>query len=62
MEGGGCLVALLGAILILISWAVIAIKEKITPSKPPIDNTTEHMKTIMNLPDAKARRKYLKRR
>lgn len=52
--------ALLGAILILISWAVIAIKEKVTPSKPPIKDTKEHLQKVMSLPDKKSRQKYLK--
>lgn len=52
--------ALLALILILIAWAIIGIKEKITPSNPPIENTSEHLKTIMSLPNQRARQSYLK--
>ena len=52
--------ALLAVVLILIAWAVIAIKEATKPTLPPIDNIQEHCKTIQQLPDKKARQKYLK--
>jgi hypothetical protein len=52
--------ALLAVVLILIAWAVIAIREALKPTLPPIDNIQEHCKTIQQLPDKKARQKYLK--
>ena len=52
--------ALLALILILIAWAIIGIKDKLTPSNPPIENTEEHLKIIMSLPNQKARQHYLK--
>ena len=52
--------ALLAVVLILIVWAVIGIKEALTPANPPIEDTKEHCKKIMQLPNQKARQKYLK--
>lgn len=52
--------ALLALVLILIGLAIIGAKGKLTPKNPPIENTTEHLKTIMQLPDQKSRQKYLK--
>ncbi|SCX78227.1 hypothetical protein [Ruminococcus sp. YE282] len=52
--------ALLAVVLILIAWAVIAIRDATKPTLPPIDNIQEHCKTIQQLPDKKARQKYLK--
>lgn len=52
--------ALLAVVLILIAWAVIAIREATKPTLPPIDNIQEHCKTIQQLSDKKARQKYLK--
>lgn len=52
--------ALLAVVLILIAWAVIAIREVTKPTLPPIDNIQEHCKTIQQLPDKKTRQKYLK--
>ena len=52
--------ALLAVVLILIAWAGIAIREATKPTLPPIDNIQEHCKTIQQLPDKKARQKYLK--
>lgn len=52
--------ALLAVVLILIAWAVIAIRDAAKPTLPPIDNIQEHCKTIQQLPDKKARQKYLK--
>ena len=52
--------ALLAVVLILIAWAVIAIREATKPALPPIDNIQEHCKTIQQLPDKRARQKYLK--
>lgn len=49
-------------VLILIVWAVIGIKETLTPSTPPIENLDEHIKHLQSLPDQKARQKYLKSR
>jgi len=50
------------AIVILLIWAGIVIKEKLTPSAPPIDNLDEHVKHLSSLPNKKARQKYLKNR
>lgn len=50
------------AIIILIIWAVIALKEKLTPSSPPIDDLDEHLKHLSSMPDQKDRQKYLKNR
>lgn len=52
--------ALLIVILILIVWFIIWLKDKLTPTNPPIDDMQEHLKTIQRLPNQKARRKYLK--
>ena len=52
--------ALLAVVLILIAWAVIAIRDATKPTLPPIDNIQEHCKTIQQLPDKRARQKYLK--
>lgn len=49
-------------IVILIIWAVIALKEKFIPPAPPIENLDEHLKHLSSLPDQKARQKYLKNR
>lgn len=49
-------------ILILLVWAVVGIKEALTPSSPPIENLNEHTKYLSSLPDQKARQKYLKNR
>lgn len=47
-------------IVILLVWAGIALKEKLTPSAPPIEDLDEHTKYISSLPNQKARQKYLK--
>lgn len=52
--------ALLAVVLILIAWAVIAIKDATKPTNPPITDIKEHCKTIQQLPNQKARQKYLK--
>ena len=52
--------ALLEVVLILLFWAILGIKEKMTPSNPPVDDIGEHLKTIQSLPNQKARQKYLK--
>lgn len=49
-------------IIILIIWAVIALKEKITPYSPPIADLDEHLKHLSSMPDQKDRQKYLKNR
>ena len=46
-------------IVILIIWAVIALKEKFTPPAPPIENLDEHIEHITSLPDQKSRQEYL---
>jgi hypothetical protein len=52
--------ALLAVVLILIAWAVIGVREAAQPKNPPIDDVQEHCKTVMQLPNKKTRRKYLK--
>ena len=49
-------------IIILIIWAVIALKEKFTPRAPSIENLDEHLKHLSFLPDQKARQRYLNNR
>lgn len=49
-------------IVILLVWAGIALKEKLTASAPPIEDLDEHTKHISSLPNQKARQKYLKNR
>lgn len=51
---------LIAVVLILIVWAILDIKEKLTPQNPPIEDIGEHLKTIQSLPNQKARQKYLK--
>ena len=48
------------AIVILLIWAGIAIKEKLTPPSPPIDDLDEHIRQLSSLPNQKERQKYLK--
>lgn len=50
------------AIVILLVWAGIAIKEKLTPPEPPIDDLDAHVRHISSLPNQKERQKYLKNR
>lgn len=52
--------ALLAVILILIVWLTIWFKDKITPGNPPFDDMQDHLKTIQQLPNQKARQKYLR--
>ena len=49
-------------IVILLIWAGIAIKEKLTPPAPPIDDLDEHVRNLSSLPNQKERQKYLKNR
>lgn len=51
---------LLAVVLILIVWAIIAIKKALEPTIPPIDDIFKHCKIIHQLPNQKARQKYLK--
>jgi len=50
------------AIVILLVWAGIAIKEKLTSPAPPIDDLDEHVRHLSSLPNQKERQKYLKNR
>lgn len=50
----------IAVIIILIYISVRILKEKIRPKNPPIDDIQEHCKTIMQLPNQKARQQYLK--
>ena len=50
------------AIVILLIWAGIAIKEKLTQPAPPIDDLDEHVRNLSSLPNQKERQKYLKNR
>lgn len=49
-------------IVILVIWAGIALKDKLTPSAPPIEDLDAHTKHLSSLPNQKARQKYLKNR
>ena len=49
-------------IVILLIWAGIAIKERLTPPAPPIENLDEYLKDLTSLFDQKTRQKYLKNR
>lgn len=49
-------------IVILLVWVGIAVKEKLTPPAPPIEDLDEHTKHLSSLPNQKARQKYLKNR
>lgn len=49
-------------VLILIVWAVVGIKEALTPPSPPIENLNEHTRHLSSLPDQKDRQKYLRNR
>ena len=49
-------------IVILLIWAGIAIKEKLTPPAPPIDDLDEHVRHLSSLYNQKERQKYLKNR
>lgn len=49
-------------IVILLIWAGIAIKEKLTPPAPPIDDLDEHVRHLSSLSNQKERQKYLKNR
>ena len=50
------------ALVIMLIWAGIAIKEKLTPPAPPIDDLGEHVRNLSSLPNQKERQKYLKNR
>lgn len=52
--------ALAAVVVILLVWAVIGIYNAAQPTNPPIDNIQEHCKTVMQLPNKKARQKYLR--
>ena len=49
-------------IVILLIWAGLAIKEKLTPPAPPIDDLDEHVRHLSSLSNQKERQKYLKNR
>lgn len=48
--------------VLLIVGGIIALKEKIIPSAPPIDDLDKHLKHLSSLPNQKERQKYLKSR
>ena len=48
--------------VLLIVWGIIALKESITPSAPPIDDLDKHLKHLSSLPNQKERQKYLNSR
>lgn len=52
--------ALVTIVIILLIWGIYALTKKLTPPSPPIDDMDKHLKTIMSLPDQKARQRYLK--
>ena len=39
--------------ILLIVWGIIALKEKIAPSAPPIDDLDEHLKHLSSLSNQK---------
>lgn len=52
--------SLLAVILILLFWAGLGIKDKLTPSKPPIEDMESHLKMVMQA-DPKDRKKLIKK-
>ena len=44
----------------LFALAAYAITKSLQPKNPPIENMEEHLKAIQNLPNQKARQKYLR--
>lgn len=46
-------------ILILILWGVLDLKDKFTPSDPPIKNMEEHLRMVMQA-DPKDRKRVIK--
>lgn len=52
--------ALAAVVVILLIWAGIGIYDAAQPKNPPIGDIKEHLKTIQQLPNQKARQKYLK--
>ncbi len=47
-------------IVMLLVYGVYALIQHCRPSQPPIENMDAHLKELMQLPNAKARQKYLK--
>jgi hypothetical protein len=52
--------SLLVVILILLFWFGLDIKEKLTPSKPPIKDMENHLRMVMQA-DPKDRKKLIKK-
>ena len=52
--------ALAVVIILLIAYGIYALVKASQPANPPIDDMSEHLKTIQSLPNQKARQKYLK--
>lgn len=52
---------ILSIVFILVVWGIAGIKEGLTPPKPAIKDTTEHLNKIMSLPTVRARQDYLKK-
>ena len=52
--------SLLAVILILLLWAGIGLKDKLTPSKPPIEDMENHLRMVMQA-DPKDRKKLIKK-
>lgn len=46
-------------IVILLIWAGITLKEKLTLSAPPIEDLDKHVKHLSSLQNQKERQKYL---
>ena len=40
--------------VLLIVWGIIALKERITPSAPPMDDLDKHLKHLSSLPNQKS--------
>lgn len=49
----------LSVLFILVVWGVLGIKEGLTPSKPAIKDTNEHLNKVLSLKTVKERKDYL---
>lgn len=49
-------------VVILLVWAGYGIIKALQPAEPPIPDMEEHLKYLQSLPNAEARRRYLRHR